>query len=63
MKLLSLMKLLVTVENNMYKMKSYCLKCREFQIQVTVEKRYYQKAQHAVVKNLDLLNIKKQKDY
>ena len=47
----------------MYKMKSYCLKCREFQIQVTVEKRYHQKAQHAVVKNLDLLNIKKQKDY
>ena len=29
MKLLSIMKLLITVENNMYKMKSYCLKCRK----------------------------------
>ena len=52
-------------------MKSYCLKCREdienvdprVQIQVTVEKRYYPNVQYAVVKNQDLLKIKKQKDY
>ena len=29
MKLLSVMKLLITLKNNMYKMKSYCLKCRK----------------------------------
>ena len=29
MKLLSAMKLLITVENHKYKMKSYCLKCRK----------------------------------
>ena len=29
MKLLSVMKLLITVWNNMYKMKSFCLKCRK----------------------------------
>ena len=29
MKLLSVMKLLIIVLNNMYKMKSYCLKCRK----------------------------------
>ena len=29
MKLLSVTKLLITVWNNMYKMKSYCLKCRK----------------------------------
>ena len=52
-------------------MKSYCLKCRkdteninpEFQKQVTVEHWYYQNVQYAVVKNQDLLNMKKQKDY
>ena len=56
-------------------MKSYCLKCRkyskniksfkikEFQIQVTVEKRYYENVQYVIVKNLDLLKIKKEKDY
>ena len=55
-------------------MKSYCLTCRknteninhkhkEFQIQITVEKRYYQNVKYAVVKNQDLLKIKKQKDY
>ena len=30
MKLLSIMKLLTTVYNNMYKMKTYCLKCRKY---------------------------------
>ena len=52
-------------------MKSYCLKCRKiiktkiqkFQKQVTVKQRYSQNVQYVVVKNLDLLNIKKQKDY
>ena len=29
MKLLSVIKLLITVSNDMYKMKSYCLKCRK----------------------------------
>ena len=29
MKLLSTIKLLITVENGKYKMKSYCLKCRK----------------------------------
>ena len=32
-------------------------------MQVMVEKRYYQNAQYVIVKNQDLLNIKKQKDY
>ena len=55
----------------MYKMKSYCLKCRKdtkninstFQTQVMVEQRYYQNVQYVVVKNQDLLKNKKQKDY
>ena len=29
MKLLSTMKLLITVQNHKYKMRSYCLKCRK----------------------------------
>ena len=29
LKLLSVMKLLITVEDNMYKMKSYCLNCKK----------------------------------
>ena len=52
-------------------MKSYCLKCRKdtekiisrVSNKVTVEKRYYQNVQYVVVKNQDLLRIKKQKDY
>ena len=36
---------------------------QEFQKQVTVGQWYYQNAQYVVVKNQDLLKIKKQKDY
>ena len=32
-------------------------------MQVTVEKRYNQNVQYVVVKNQDLLKIKKEKDY
>ena len=42
-------------------MKSYSLKC--LKKQGTVEKRYYQNLQYMVVKNYELLKIKKQKDY
>ena len=34
-----------------------------FQVQITVEIRYYQKVQYAVVKDQDLLKTKKQKGY
>ena len=52
-------------------MKSYCLKCRKdtenidpkFPVLVMVKQWYYQNVQYAVVKNQDLLKIKKQKDY
>ena len=52
------------------KMKSHCLKCRknteninqEFQKQVMVQ-QYYQNVQYVVVKNQNLLKIKKQKNY
>ena len=52
------------------KMKSHCLKCRknteninqEFQKQVMVQ-QYYQNVQYVVVKNQNLLKIKKQNDY
>ena len=56
-------------------MKSYCLKCRKdteninnfykqkFQKKITVEQWYYQNVRYMVVKNQDLLKIKKQKDY
>ena len=39
------------------------IKIQEFQIQVMVEQWYYQNVQYVVVKNQDLLKIKKQKDY
>ena len=52
-------------------MKSYCLKYRkntenitpEFEKQVMVEQCYHQNVQYAIVKNQDLLKMKKQKDY
>ena len=43
-------------------MKSYCLKCRK-NTDDMVEQWYYQNGQYVVVKNQDLLKIKKQKDY
>ena len=54
----------------MYKIKSYCLKCRklktylqEIQVLVMVKQWYYENVQYMVVKNQGLLKIKKQKDY
>ena len=55
----------------MFKMKSYWLKCRKDTENIIPrvsntsndKKTILQNAQHAVVKNLDLLNIKKQKNY
>ena len=52
-------------------MKSSCLKCRKDTENInprvskkrTVEQWYYQNAQYVVVKNQDLLKIKKQKHY
>ena len=47
-------------------MKSYCLKCRKNteNINPRVSKTSnYQSVQYVVVKNQDLLKIKKQKDY
>ena len=52
-------------------MKSYCLKCRKNTENVNprvsktskVEQWYYQNVQYVIVKNQDLLKIKKQKDY
>ena len=51
-------------------MKSYCLKCRKdieniiqkFWVLVMV-KQWYPNVQYVLVKNQDLLKIKKQKDY
>ena len=74
MKLLGIMKLLITVVNNKYKrtskMKLYCLKCRKNteninpRVSKTSKKQsYYQNVQYVIVKNQDLLKIKKQKDY
>ena len=53
------------------KMKSYCLKCKKnteniyskVSAVVMVGQWYYQGVQYVVVKNPDLLKIKKQKDY
>ena len=55
----------------MYKMESYCLKCKEYtgnidpQVSSTGNNKiiYYQNVQYVVLKNVDLLKIKKQKDY
>ena len=52
-------------------MKSYCLKCRKdtaninprVSKQVIIEQWYYQNVQYAIVKNQDLLRIKKQNGY
>ena len=65
--------LLITIWNNIFnlvsiKRKSYCLNCRKNtdnmnQKQVMVRQCYYQNVQYAIVKNPDLLKIKKQKDY
>ena len=50
-------------------MESTCLKCRknteiiDREILVMIKQWYYQNMQYVVVKNLDLLKIKKQKDY
>ena len=60
-----------TTCKQLVKMNSYCLKCRKnteninprVSKQVMVEQCYYQNVQYAVVKNQDLLKIKKQKDY
>ena len=61
------MKLLITCN---YKMKSYCLKCRKNtqNINPRVSKTgngrtmVLQNAEYVMVKNMDLLKIKKQKD-
>ena len=76
MKLLSILKLLIAIWNintykYKYKIKSYCLKCRKDTENInpkvsktsTGRKPYYQNVQYVVVKNHDLLKIKKQKDY
>ena len=68
MKLLNAIKLLTTVWNRRYKMKSYCLKCRKDtqninQALVMVKQWHYQNMQNVIVKNQCLLKIKKQKDY
>ena len=73
MKLLSVIKLLITVWNNTrkYNMKSFCLKCRKntenisprVSKKVMAERQYYQNVKYVTVKNRDFLNIKKQKDY
>ena len=61
-----------TTCKQLIKMKSYCLKCRKDceNINPKVSNtsngrkwRNYQNAQYVVVKNQDLLKIKKQKDY
>ena len=49
-------------------MKSYCLNCRKDTeiidwVPVIVGQWYYESVQYAVVKNLNLLKTKKQKDY
>ena len=52
-------------------MKSYCLKCRKNTENINprvsktsnVELWYYRNVQYVIVKNQDLLKIKKQKDY
>ena len=52
-------------------MESYCLKWRKdteninpkFQMLVMVGQWYYQNVQYVVIKNQDLLKIKKQNDY
>ena len=52
-------------------MEAYCLKCKKilktyiqtFQVLVMVKQLYYQSVQYVIVKNPDLLKIKKQKDY
>ena len=61
MKLLDIMELLI----NTCKYKNEILKTliREFQKQVMVKQCYYQNVQYVIVKNQDLLKIKKQKDY
>ena len=54
-----------------YKNEIYCLKCRKdteiidqkFRVVVMAGQWYYQNVQYVVVKNQDLLKIKKQKDY
>ena len=51
-------------------MKSSCLKCRKDIKKINpkvsntvIEKQYYQNVQYAVVKNQDLLKLRKQQDY
>ena len=55
----------------MYKMESYCLKCKKHtgntnpRVSSTSNGKvmYYRNAQYVIVKNLNLLISKKQKDY
>ena len=71
MKLLSIMKLLITVENHKYKMKSYCLKCKKdseninsrVSNAISAKTLSLSNVENATVKNQVLLKIKKQKDY
>ena len=52
-------------------MKSYCLKCRKNTENIDPKvsntsndrKRYYQNVKYAIIKNQDLLKIKKEKEY
>ena len=52
-------------------MESYCMKCKKYRKNINsrvlgtsnVKQWYYQNVQGVVVKNQDLVKIKKQKDY
>ena len=71
MKLSGAMKLLITVSNHKYKMKSYCLKCKKDTENINPrvsntgngKTMLLSKSAKYAVKNQDLLNIKKRKDY
>ena len=55
----------------MYKIESYCFKCKKYTKNIDPKvsgtsngkQWYYQNVLYPIVRNLDLLKIKKQKDY
>ena len=63
MKLLNAIKLLITVSNCKYKMRSYCLKCRKDTENINPKVSSTSNGKALLLSKCEILKIKKQKDY
>ena len=63
MKLLNAIKLLITVSNHKYKMRSYCLKCRKYTENINPKVSSTSNGKALLLPKCEILKIKEQKDY